>query len=99
MDRSTAVPKRCLEVENRRTPEAVFIARDTEHRELSDVAGMIWRLSNGRRTVAQIAMQISDVYAVDEATATTDLLDFLDELARDRFITWTLPDGDTVATG
>jgi hypothetical protein len=83
-----ATPKRSLEIEIRRTRDAILIANGLEHRELSEVAGLIWRLSNGTRTIADIAAEISDVYDVDEATATHDALEFLDQLAGDGFITW-----------
>jgi Coenzyme PQQ synthesis protein D (PqqD) len=88
VERAAALPKRELEVEIRRTRTAIFIARGNEHRELSEVAGLIWRLSNGRRTVDQIAAQIADAYEVDAATAAQDALAFLDELAGDGFIAW-----------
>lgn len=85
------MPKRELEVEIRRTREAIFIARGNEHRELSEVGGLIWRLSNGTRTVDQIAAEISDSYEVDVATAAEDALVFLDQLAGDGFIGWIEP--------
>jgi hypothetical protein len=81
-----AVPKRSIEVEIRRTSEAIFIANGTEHRELSEVAGLIWRLSNGTRTIAAIAEQISENYEIDAATAARDALAFLDDLSGYGFV-------------
>ncbi len=82
------LPKRCIEVEVRRTSDAIFISRDTEQRELVDVAALIWRQSNGKRTVDEIVAAVRDAYDVDATTARRDAVLFLDELTHDRFITW-----------
>lgn len=95
MVRSAVIPKRELEVEVRRTREAIFVARGNEHRELSEVGGLIWRLSNGRRTIGQIAEQVSDIYDVDVTTAARDALAFLDELVDDGFVSWIQAPGPT----
>lgn len=91
MERSTLLPKRVLEVEVRRTRTAIFIARGSEHRELSEVGGLIWRLSSGRQSVAEIVAQVCNDFEVNEETAKRDVLEFLDELAADGFIAWMYP--------
>lgn len=91
MERSKLLPKRMLEVEVRRTRTAIFIARGSEHRELSEVGGLIWRLSSGRRSVAEIVAHVCNDFEVDEETATRDALEFLDELAAKSFVAWVHP--------
>jgi Coenzyme PQQ synthesis protein D (PqqD) len=93
-----ARPKRCIEVEVRRTSDAIFIARDTEQRELSEVAALIWRLSNGKRTVAEIVATVCDSYDVDTTTAQRDTMLFLEDLAKDRFIAWETDEQESAPT-
>lgn len=81
-------PKRCIEVEVRRTPLAIFVSRGTEQRELADVAALIWRLSNGRRTLDEIVASVCETYDVDADTARRDAVSFLDALAADGFVSW-----------
>jgi Coenzyme PQQ synthesis protein D (PqqD) len=46
----------------------------------NSVATRIWVLLDGTRTVAQVVDAVVDEFAVDRATAETDVLELLDEL-------------------
>jgi hypothetical protein len=47
---------------------------------LNEVGGEIWELTDGKRTIAEIAEQICTQFAVDQNTAQADTLKFYTEL-------------------
>jgi len=56
-------------------------ADGAEH-DLNEVASRLWELSDGRRTVADLAQALVDEFEVDPATAERDSADFVRELVR-----------------
>ena len=47
---------------------------------LNEVGARIWELSDGTRTIQQIAIQICSEYQVEALEAETDILDFVSDM-------------------
>jgi hypothetical protein len=61
--------------------EAVLIrSDDSEINVLNEVGSRIFELADGTRTVAEIATIISNEYVISNDEATTDVIEFLDNL-------------------
>ena len=61
--------------------EAVIVLPSSGKVEvLNDVGARIWSLADGTRTVNEVAATICDEYAIDQATAEKDTLEFLEML-------------------
>jgi hypothetical protein len=61
---------------------------DDRSRTFSGVGTQIWRLSDGSRTAPEIAEQIGAQYGIPPVEVLPDVVDFIDELAADGFMTW-----------
>jgi hypothetical protein len=85
---ATRRPRPLASVRARLIGNTVFVAHGAQHFELSDVAGDVWRLANGSRTLDEIADEISAVYRVDEARARADVDDFAEQLVRAGLFEW-----------
>jgi hypothetical protein len=81
-------PRPLASVRARLIGTTVFVARGAEQYELADVAGDIWRLANGARTLDEIAEEISALYRVDEARARADVTAFAEQLVREGLFEW-----------
>jgi hypothetical protein len=55
---------------------------DGAQHDLNEVASRLWELSDGRRTVAELARALESEFEVDPATAERDSADFVRELVR-----------------
>ena len=63
--------------------EAVLVLPDKgEVKVLNEVGARIWELSDGTRTIAEIAIQLTQDFEVDIQKAQDDALMFLQELER-----------------
>ena len=47
---------------------------------LNEVGGVIWELTDGKRSIKQIAQEISSQFTVDQLTAEADTLEFFADL-------------------
>ena len=69
--------------------EAVLVIPEKgEIKVINEVGAKIWNLTDGVRTVSEIAAEIAAEYAVTAEQATGDTLTFLDELAKRKLIRW-----------
>jgi len=77
-------PLRSRDVASRRIGGKVFIVAPGEGRltMLSEVAGRIWDLSDGTRTAAEIAAELTREFEVAPETAAADTEAFLGVLAQ-----------------
>jgi Coenzyme PQQ synthesis protein D (PqqD) len=57
-----------------------------EYFTLNEVGGRIWELSDGSRSVAEIAAALAEEYAAPVEEIQADTLDVLGELARERLV-------------
>jgi hypothetical protein len=85
------IPVRALDVRARRIDGHVHVARDPRAVELSDVAGAIWRLADGKRTVDDIAEALSAEYDVGREDAHADVLEFVERMASLELMHWRRP--------
>jgi len=61
--------------------EAVLVLpQEGQVKVLNQVGARIWELLNGKRTVGEIAAILSQEYAVSQAIAENDTLEFLNDL-------------------
>ncbi len=68
--------------------EAVLVLPDKgEVKVLNDVGAMIWQLTDGQRTVREIARLICGQYQVTLAEAEADALEFMAELVNKGLVT------------
>ena len=67
-------------------PDAPEEQRDGAEHDLNQVASRVWELSDGKRTVAEIARVLIDEFEVDQATAERDSADFVRELIRRKLL-------------
>ena len=67
-------------------PGAPLEQQDGAEHDLNEVASRVWELSDGQRTVAEIARVLSDEFEVDQATAERDSADFVRELVRRKLL-------------
>ena len=67
-------------------PDAPEEQRDGAEHDLNQVASRVWELSDGKRTVAEIARVLIDEFEVDEETAERDSADFVRELVRRKLL-------------
>jgi hypothetical protein len=86
--RGDQVPRRLSIVRFRNQNGTIFVYRDEEGWELSEVAGRIWRLCDGRRSVREIADSVAEQFEVEAEVALADTIEFLDDLHHDRLIEW-----------
>jgi coenzyme PQQ biosynthesis protein PqqD len=54
---------------------------------LEDVAGRVWELSDGSRTVAEIVTTLCAEYDCDRAEVNADVVALLDELTDEKLVT------------
>jgi Coenzyme PQQ synthesis protein D (PqqD) len=76
-------PRRSLAVSVRREGDVLYLVRSIGGWELSGVGADIWRLSDGQRSVDDIAGEIARTYEVGLADARDDVLDFVQGLVDD----------------
>lgn len=81
-----SVVKRAYDVRNRQIGNKQLIARGEDVRELNDVAAVIWRLSDGVRSVGQIGDSIATEYEVSSEEALIDVIQFLTEMSDAHFM-------------
>ena len=67
-------------------PDAPVEQRDGAEHDLNEVASRVWELSDGQRTVSEIARVLIDEFEVDQATAERDSADFVVELVRRKLL-------------
>lgn len=61
--------------------EGILVDPDqSEVIHLNEVAALIWKLVDGKRTVAEIVCGVCEEFDVDEAIAERDVREFLDRL-------------------
>ena len=61
-------------------PDAPLEQRDGAEHDLNEVASRVWELSDGQRTVAEIARVLIEEFEVDQATAERDSTELVREL-------------------
>ena len=61
-------------------PAAPAEQEDGAQHDLNEVASRLWELSDGQRTVADLALALVSEFEVDPATAERDSADFVREL-------------------
>lgn len=72
--------------------EAVLVLPEKgEVKVLNEVGARIWTLTNGTRSVKEIAAMICKEYEVEQALAEADTLDFLSELENRGAIKFSMP--------
>ena len=57
-----------------------------EVRVLNAVGAYLWESLDGELTVAELATQVRQTYDVSESQAEADVLEFLDELASEKWL-------------
>ena len=67
-------------------PDAPADQQDGAEHDLNEVASRVWELSDGERTVRDIARVLIDEFEVDQATAERDSADFVRELVRRKLL-------------
>lgn len=83
---SVAVPR--LDVRVRNVGGALTVARGENVFELSETAGFLWRLADGRRSLRALAEALVAEYAVDLDTALADVEETLTALADGGLVRW-----------
>lgn len=86
MSEEHAKPKRALDVRMRKIGGRVHVARGTEVYELDEVGSLIWQLSDGTQSIAELAGAIADQFDVDRDQAEADARRFVDELVEANLI-------------
>jgi hypothetical protein len=81
-----SVVKRAYDVRTRRIGNKQLIARGEDLKELNDVAAVIWRLSDGVRSVRVISEGISAEYDVSPEEALNDVIEFFTEMTGAQFM-------------
>jgi hypothetical protein len=86
---SASVPIRSLHVRARNIAGDIVLAgpHSDESVTLSETAGFLWRSMDGRRSVHDLGVLLTEHYAVDVETAVLDVTDMVAELAGLRFVT------------
>jgi Coenzyme PQQ synthesis protein D (PqqD) len=79
-------PRTTLDVRVRSSRDRTYVARRNEVFELTDVAKLIWDLSDGAVTVNDIARRVAAEYEVEQAEALQDALQFVDDLVERGFL-------------
>jgi hypothetical protein len=79
-------PSRSLDVRVRTIGDRLFIARGNQVFELQDVAEGVWSRSDGTRTVAEIAVEITNEYDVSYDQAFEDVTAFISHLGELSFV-------------
>lgn len=87
MTEGAANPSRALDARVRAVRGRHFVARGEDVYELNEVAGVIWRLCDGSRSVDEVAVAICDEYDVDPEVARADTRRVVDELRQLGFVT------------
>jgi hypothetical protein len=82
----SARPKRALGTRVRSIRGNQYVARGDEIYHLSDVAGDIWRLSDGTRTLAEVASAIAEEYDVALDVLRADVGEFVETFAAAGFL-------------
>jgi hypothetical protein len=73
-------PKRALDVRMRNVRGQLYLARGGDVYELEGVGPRVWQLSDGTRSLAEIAGALAEEFDVDTAEAEADVRRFADEL-------------------
>jgi hypothetical protein len=83
-----AVPKKTSDVTTRRIDDYLFVVdpHTSELHSMNDVAGCIWELIDGVRTLEQIATEVVAQYDADEATIRADVEEFVGMLRARRLL-------------
>lgn len=87
--KTTDVPRQNPETAARDIDDMTFVmdAETAELHSFNEVGGRIWELTDGVRTVADIAAAITAEYDVEPARAEADVIGFLDELLEKGLVT------------
>jgi hypothetical protein len=87
MDRDE-IPVRDPDVVWRVLQDELVIVRPAsgEIRVLNAVAALIWRCADGNRSITDLVTQVSDLYAVSEEQARTDVAGFVDVLVAEGWL-------------
>lgn len=82
-------PQRDERIVWRRGDEGVVVLNpnDGQYFSLDDVGGRIWELSEGDRSIAEIAVLLADEYDADPSLIETDALELLRELRDEGLVT------------
>jgi hypothetical protein len=75
------IPVPIVDVRSRRYRGTLLLARGEESLELSDVAAFVWRLLDGRTSLADVASAVAAEYAIDQDTACADCRELIESLA------------------
>jgi hypothetical protein len=81
-------PKRLLAVRGRLVGGRIVVARDPEAFALSELGGVIWGRSDGRRTVDEVVEAIVAEYAGDPNVVRDDVVAFVEEMVADGYMEW-----------
>lgn len=77
---------RSLDVRVRRIGDRQLVARGSELRELNDVAAVIWKLANGKRSMLEISEGVVAEYDVSLPEAQADVTEFVAEMVEAGFL-------------
>lgn len=81
-------PKRRADVRAAKLAGKTFLARHQKAFELNDVAADFWKLADGTKSIAQIAVELGKSYEVDVNTLEADCTELSAELFRLEVLTF-----------
>jgi len=88
MSQDQRVARRALDARVRNIGGRQHVARGRDVYELSEVASRIWLLSDGSRTVDEIASAIVEEFDVDLGQAQGDVRAFIEQLTEVGLMSW-----------
>jgi hypothetical protein len=81
-----SVVSRALDARVRRVGDKQLVARGQQILELSDVASVVWRLADGKRSAQEISAGVVAEYEVSPEEALADVVEFLTEMVDASFM-------------
>jgi Coenzyme PQQ synthesis protein D (PqqD) len=82
------IPRKHLDSRVRNYRSKTLVAGPSEPRELSESATFIWKLMDGKRSVAELAGALCVEYDIDRASALDDVADLILTLSRAGILTY-----------
>lgn len=84
-------PDRAFDVQTSTIDRYLYLVRGSDAYRLGDVEREIWRLCEGKLTIAEIAASIASQFEVDEDVATQDVQAFVEQMMEAGLVEAALP--------